>query len=62
MPELGTRWEDGQMQLPKCDWCGKDSLKLIKANHKLLGRIKICPACLEKEKENLISSGGCGCC
>ncbi|NPV61666.1 MAG: hypothetical protein HPY61_03385 [Methanotrichaceae archaeon] len=45
----------------KCDICGNDTLKLSKVNHRQRGRLKVCPACLEREKSNLISSVGCGC-
>lgn len=50
--------------LAKCDICGCEAGRLLKANHRDRGRIKICEQCIEKESRNrnLIHTGGCGCC
>jgi ribosome-binding protein aMBF1 (putative translation factor) len=46
----------------RCEICGKESDRLFKAKHRERGRVKICEGCLGREKNMLISSGGCSCC
>lgn len=48
--------------LIRCDICGCEAGRLMKANHKDRGRIKVCELCIDKERHNLIHTGGCGCC
>jgi hypothetical protein len=48
-----------------CDLCGASGTRFVRANHERYGMVRLCEACLEREKDRLRplrKRGGCGCC